>query len=113
MIENSVMETNAILSKEKAPEAVRNSVPDGALYFEGIVSDGERNRNGYVIDSDAWFFNKGKFVKNFLKSGSVLYNHDTDKPIGRPLSFEKREDGKIAVTGYVFDDAYSNGAIGR
>ena len=98
MLDNSVLETNAILTKENAPAERQSAIPDGALYFEGIVSDGERNRNGYVIDADAWFFAKGKYVKNFLKSGSVLYGHDADKPIGRPLSFEKTEDGKVRVT---------------
>lgn len=76
------------------------------------MSDGNRNRNGYIIESSAWFKHP-EYVEDFLNTGSVLWNHDSDKPIGRPLSFYKRQDNKVGVSGYVFDDVHTNGAIGR
>ena len=106
------IETNIISQKSELEANLQKKVPEGAIYFEGIVSTGDKNRNGYVIDSNAWFFDKGKYVKNFLKSGSVLLWHNTDKPIWRPLSFELVEN-EIKVSGYVFDDTYTNGDIWR
>jgi hypothetical protein len=94
-------------------DSIKSRVPEGAIYFSGYVSDGEKNRNGYIIASDAWFFEDNRYVNDFLATGSILWNHDSDKPIGRPLSFVKMDDGRIHVTGYVFDDRASEGAIGR
>ena len=107
-----MIETNIISQKSELSSSLQNKVPDGAIYFEGIVSNGDLNRNWYIIDSNAWFFDKGKYVKNFLKSWSVLYSHDSDKPIWRPLSFELDWDD-IKVSWYVFDDIHTNWAIGR
>lgn len=113
MLLNTLIETNKIVSREKLSNEVQNDVPEGAIFFEGIVSTGDKNRNGYIIESDAWFFERNKYVKLFLNSGSVLWGHNDEKPIGRPLSFEKMENGQIKVTGFVFDDVHTNGAIGR
>lgn len=113
MLLNTLIETNKIVSREKLSTEVQDNVPEGAIFFEGIVSTGDKNRNGYIIESDAWFFERSKYVKSFLNSGSVLWSHDDEKPIGRPLSFEKQENGSIKVTGFVYDDVHTNGAIGR
>jgi hypothetical protein len=105
---NLEFQTNSILSRSAIQdEVIKSQVPEGALYFSGYVSDGEKNRNGYIIDADAWFADGGAFVNDFLATGSILWNHNSDKPIGRPLSFTKTEDNKIFVTGYVFDDTAS------
>lgn len=108
MIFNAHIETNKITARDELGAVDQRKVPAGAIYFEGIVSNGDKNRNGYIIDSDAWFFEKNKYVKDFLKTGSILWGHDDDKPIGRPLSFEKQDNGDIQVTGYVFDDIHTN-----
>lgn len=105
---NSVIHTNKLIQQNNLGDELKKIVPEGALYFEGIVSDGEKNRNGYIIESGAWFKDGGEFVADFLATGSVLWNHDSDKPIGRPLSFYRRDDGKIGVSGYVFDDVHTN-----
>lgn len=107
------LETNKIVERDKAPPELQNNIPEWALYFEGIVSDGEQNRNWYIIQSNAWFFSKNIYVKDFLKTGSILYNHDSNKPIGRPLSFEKLDNWEIGVSWYVFDDVHTNWAIWR
>jgi type I restriction-modification system DNA methylase subunit len=62
------IETNAILDRASLGAVDKKRVPEGALFFEGIVSDGNKNRNGYIIDSNAWFFDKNKSVKDFLKT---------------------------------------------
>jgi len=114
MFNNLEFKTNSILRRDSiSDETVKSRVPEGALYFSWYVSDWEKNRNGYIIEADAWFADGGAFVNDFLATGSILWNHDSDKPIGRPLSFAKTEDNKIFVTGYVFDDTASEGAIGR
>lgn len=107
------IETNLIQQRDELSKSLQNKVPEWAIYFEWIVSDWELNRNWYIIESEAWFFNKWKYVKDFLKTGSILYNHDSDKPIWRPLSFELKEDWKIYVSWFVYDDNYTNGAIWR
>lgn len=109
---NTNISTNSIIQKANAPTAIQELIPDGSIYFEGVVSNGDKNRNGYTIDSDAWFFENGKYVDAFLKSGTVLYNHESDEPIGRPLTFKKVGD-EVRVSGYVFDDTYTQGAVGR
>ena len=109
---NMFLETNKIVWRDKAPEEIQNNIPEWALYFEWIVSDGEQNRNWYIIKSDSWFFKNNRYVKDFLKTWSIHYNHNVDQPIGRPLSFEAEWD-KIKVSWYVFDDVYTNWAIWR
>lgn len=113
MLLNAYIEQNKVISRDKLSEEAQKDIPEGAIYFEGIVSNGEKNRNGYIIESEAWFFERGKYVRSFLKSGSILWGHDDEKPIGRPMSFEKMDNGDIKVSGYVFDDVHTNGAIGR
>lgn len=108
----AMLELNIITPQADIQGALKNKVPEWALYFDGIVSDGEKNRNGYIIDPKAWFKNK-KFVKDFLATGSILNAHDPEQPIGRPLTFKLGDDNKVHVSGYVFDDMYTNGAIGR
>jgi len=110
---HTLIQTNAILKRNELTSELQEKVPEGAIYFEGIVSNGDKNRNGYIIKSDAWFKDGGAFVKDFLATGSVLWNHDSDKPIGRPLSFEKNSKGEIVVSGFVYDDTYTGGSIGR
>ncbi|MDP2651652.1 MAG: HK97 family phage prohead protease [bacterium] len=59
---------------------------------------GEGTFEGYavvwnVIDSHGTSFRKGSFAKTLKERGDqikILYNHDTDEPIGKPL--EMRED---------------------
>lgn len=108
----AMLELNIITPQADLQWALKNKVPEGAMYFEGIVSDGEKNRNWYIIDPKAWFKNK-RYVKDFLATGSILNAHDSEQPIGRPLTFKLLDDNKVHVSGYVFDDMYTNGAIGR
>jgi len=108
----SSIETNIIKKKSDLGWDIASKIPDWAIYFEWVVSTGDKNRNWYTIDSKAWFFENWKYIDKFLKSWSVLFSHEDDKPIWRPLTFEKKGDS-IKVSWYVFDDTFTNGAIGR
>lgn len=108
-----IFEKNSITQWNKLSDEKKSIVPEGAIYFEGVVSNGDKNRNGYTIDPQAWFYDGGEHVKNFLSTGSVLWQHEDDKPIWVPLSFEVVGD-EIRVSGYVFDDTdITKWAIGR
>lgn len=86
-----------------------DELPSDIVYFEGVVSNGDKNRNGYKIESNAWFFDKWKYVKDFLATWSVLYNHNDNEPIGRPLAFELAENwDDVNVAWYVWDDLVEN-----
>lgn len=112
------IDTNSIKTAEKAPKKYRENIPEGALYFEAVASNGNVNRNGYKIKETAWFVNaQGKkdlsFVKDYLQNGKILYQHDPERPIGRPLDFKLNNDGQVILSGYVFDNTYSEGNIQR
>ena len=98
--------------EEIQSELIKEKVPNGAFYFEGIVSNWEKNRNWYTIRADAWWFDWWKSVDNFLKNWKILFNHDDAKPIWKPLTFEKVWD-EVKVSWYVYDDLFTNWTIER
>ena len=83
--------------KTNAPEGV--TIPDGAIYFEGIASNGELNRNGYIIRPQAWV----DAISGYMQNPIILLQHDVDQPIGQALSAQVTSEG-LHVTGFVFDD---------
>lgn len=86
-----------------------SELPSEVVYFEWVVSNGDKNRNGYTIESKAWFFENWKYVKDFLATWSVLYNHDDDEPVGRPLAFELDSNwSDVNVAWYAWDDLMHN-----
>lgn len=97
-------------TSKNAPNGV--AVPEGAKYFEGVVSNGELNRNGYIIRPQALIDSLGVYMMNPI----ILLGHDTDQPIGRCLSASARgangKEQEIFVTGYIFDDL-TEGRFGR
>lgn len=97
-------------TSKNAPNGV--TVPEGAKYFEGVVSNGELNRNGYIIRPQALIDSLGVYMMNPI----ILLGHDTDQPIGRCLSAVARgangKEQEIFVTGYIFDDL-TEGRFGR
>lgn len=110
---NYDIKTNSILKQSDIrDETIKSRVPEWTIYFEWVVSDWSLNRNWYKIDSNAWFFDWWAFVEDFLKTWSILYNHDSDKPIWRPLSFDKVWD-EIKVSWFIYDDVYTNWAFWR
>lgn len=86
-----------------APSDLASLVPEGATYFEGVVSNGELNRNGYIIRPQALIDSLAVFMLNPI----ILLQHNTDEPVGRALGATVRGSGptqEVFVQGYVFDD---------
>lgn len=97
-------------TSKNAPSGV--TVPEGAKYFEGVVSNGELNRNGYIIRPQALMDSLSVYMMNPI----ILLGHDTSQPVGRCLSAAPRgatgKEQEIFVTGYIFDDL-TEGRFGR
>ncbi len=92
-----------------APKGV--TVPEGATYFEGIASDGELNRNGYIIRGQALMDSAPSYMTNPI----ILLGHDPDCPVGNATDVQPNgKDAKngVKISGYIFDDM-TDGAFGR
>ena len=111
MMLNNVQDPKAKdFDKEAIPARYREKVPQDAIYFEGIASNGDLNMNGYIIRPEAWTPAVNQYMEDF--GGKVYYQHDMGKPIGQTL--EAYVDGNsLIVHGYVFDDTHSQGEIRR
>lgn len=111
------IEVNSLVSKEKAPKAVRENIPEWALFFKAVASNWNLNRNGYIIRAKAWITNAlGKrdtsWLDAYLENWKILFQHDSNKPIGKPLSL-KVVGNELILTGWVLDNTHSNWDIGR
>lgn len=113
----SFINENGFFSKMEFCEAVAPdgvNVPKGAKYFKGIASTGDLNRNGYIIEADAWTDS----INTFLQNPVILLQHDPKNPIGKALSAKVTSNG-LEVEGYIFknlmDDksweAFENGIL--
>lgn len=85
------------------PAAVKSKVPEGAMYFKAIASNGELNRNGYIIREKAW---KGA-VDGYMENPVLLLGHDMDQPIGQVLTAHVGQEG-LVISGFVYDDLTNN-----
>lgn len=83
----------------KKRDAYKDKIPAWATYFEAIASNGDLNRNGYIIRPQAW----ENAIPTFLEYGSVLYQHDANKPIGKPLDAKVTDKGELWVAWYILD----------
>lgn len=92
---------------KNAPSNFANSIPEGATYFEGVVSNGELNRNGYKIRPQALMESLASYMENPV----ILLQHDTDQPIGHCLS-AGLVGGEVVVSGYIFD-SYTDGRFSK
>lgn len=81
------------------PNGESKGSPEGAISFKGIASNGDLNRNGYIIVLEAW----KKSIKDYMKNPQILLGHDMDKSIGKCTKMEITSEG-LYVEGYVFDD---------
>lgn len=106
--ENGFFQQGSILEVQKnAPEQFKNKIPEGAVYFRAIASDGNLNRNGYIIRENAWKSGQKEYKRNPI----VLLGHDSSQPIGKLLSWSLTENG-LEVEGYAHDD-YTEGRLTR
>lgn len=90
----------------------RELVPNGAIYFRGIASTGEINRNGYIIRESAW----QNAIPEYLSTNpAILLQHDSERPIGRCVWAQLTPNG-LEVAGYIFDEEtderFSKGLFG-
>ena len=111
------IETNSLTSKEKAPDKFKENIPEWALFFKAIASNWNLNRNGYIIRAKAWItWADGKkdltALNDYLKNWKILFQHDSNKPIGKPLDL-KVVWNELILTAWVFDNTHSNWDIGR
>lgn len=88
---------------KNAPDQYASAVPEGAIYFEGIASDGELNRNGYIIRENAW----APAIEGYMQNPIILLQHNADQPIGACL-WAKVTDKGLEVGGYVYDADTAN-----
>lgn len=93
--------------KKNVPIEFAPQIPDGATYFEGIASNGDINRNGYIIRESAW----KDAIAGYMEQPIVLLQHDMNKPIGSCLWAKLTSKG-LEVGGYVFD-AYTDGRFSK
>lgn len=90
-----------------APESMQSRVPEGAIYFEGLASNGDLNRNGYKIRPEAW----KKAISSYMENPVILLQHNQDKLIGHCLDAYVDNEG-LHVAGYVFDE-YTDGKFSK
>ena len=105
--ENGFYAQMMVKPESNAPAALKDKIPEGATYFEGIASNGELNRNGYIIRESAW----RAAIETYFLNPVVLLQHDVEKPIGMALSATITSEG-LSVSGYIFDDL-TDGKFGR
>lgn len=101
--ENGFFYTAEMTLFKDAPSEQSPNIPEGATYFECIVSDGELNRNGYKIRPkalmDSW--------QTYKTNPVILLGHDPNQPVGQALNASLLSaDGKggVKLAGYIFDD---------
>ena len=85
------------------PREFKNDVPEGATYFEGIASNGDINRNGYIIRETAW----KNAISGYMKNPIILLQHNMDTPIGQCLWAELTPKG-LQIGGYIYDQYTEN-----
>ena len=111
------IEANSLTKKEKAPDKFKENIPEWALFFKAVASNWNLNRNGYIIRAKAWItWANGKkdltALNDYLENWKILFQHNSEKPIGKPLSL-KVVWNDLILTGWIFDNTHSNWDIGR
>lgn len=88
-------------SKEQAEDILVN-----AVYIETVSSDGDLNRNGYIIRANAWK-SKGTDGKDaitrYMENPVVLLQHENEEIIGNTL-WAKVTSNELRTGCYVFPD---------
>jgi len=104
---NFEISVNSLKQWDDVPEEFRNNVPAWAMYFEWEASNWSKNRNGYIIRSKAWNMDKWAAIENYLQNWKITYQHDANKPIGKPLAFKVKWD-KVILKWWVYDNSYTD-----
>lgn len=79
------------------PDRLKNSVPENAIYIEGLANTTEKDSDQEVIAASNW---SKSIIDDYLKNPLLLYEHDRYTPVGKILEAEGVADG-LFVRGYV------------
>lgn len=99
--------TSAVIDKNAiTPSSLKDRIPEGAVYFRAIASNGELNRNGYIIRESAL----KKAIAGYMENAVILLQHDMDQPVGRGLTAKVTKEG-VVIEGFIYDHL-TNGRFG-
>lgn len=81
------------------PATLDGKIPDNAIYIEGYANTTTKDRVDDVVAAWNW---SEPILSNYMKNGfgTLLFMHDHDKPVGKILEVEGRDDG-LFVRGFV------------
>jgi len=81
------------------PATLDGKIPDNAIYIEGYANTTAKDRVADVVAAWNW---SEPILSSYMKNGfgTLLFMHDHDKPVGKILEVEGRDDG-LFVRGFV------------
>jgi HK97 family phage prohead protease len=81
------------------PATLDGKIPDNAIYIEGYANTTAKDRVQDVVAAWNW---SEPILSSYMKNGfgTLLFMHDHDKPVGKILEVEGRDDG-LFVRGFV------------
>ena len=81
------------------PATLDGKIPDNAIYIEGYANTTAKDRVQDVVAAWNW---SEPILSSYMKNGfgTLLFMHDHDKPVGKILEVEGRNDG-LFVRGFV------------
>lgn len=97
--------SNALIDRTEtnAPAGLKDQIPEGAMYFKAIASNGDLNRNGYIIREKAF----KAAIQQYMENPVILLQHDMNQPVGRVLRANGGQEG-IQIEGYIYDEYTNN-----
>lgn len=81
------------------PATLDGKIPENAIYIEGYANTTTKDRVQDVVAAWNW---SEPILSSYMKNGfgTLLFMHDHDKPVGKILEVEGRDDG-LFVRGFV------------
>ena len=81
------------------PATLEGKIPENAIYIEGYANTTAKDRVQDVVAAWNW---SEPILSSYMKNGfgTLLFMHDHDKPVGKILEVEGRDDG-LFVRGFV------------
>jgi len=81
------------------PATLEGKIPENAVYIEGYANTTAKDRVQDVVAAWNW---SEPILSSYMKNGfgTLLFMHDHDKPVGKILEVEGRDDG-LFVRGFV------------
>lgn len=81
------------------PATLDGKIPENAIYIEGYANTTTKDRVDDVVAAWNW---SEPILSSYMKNGfgTLLFMHDRDKPVGKILEVEGRDDG-LFVRGFV------------